>query len=394
MKRIKLLFVAEELIVNGATMSLLALLNALPKDRYEVNLFVMEHGGCLMSRVPDHVRVLPERLCYSVHRLPLKIALRKAVKKGRLDLAFYRILVSFQRAFKLDYCLWPFLTDITDSYDVVCSYEDGFTVPMIIKKVKHGKKCSWIHIPFSHCPQLPYVLAAFDRVDACVPVSNYVGKDLTAVIGHQTSPHFLVHNIIDADSCISRSKEACEYPKRDFVKRIVSVGRITSAKGFDIIPKIAMLLEQKGIDFEWIIIGDGADRMNLQNEANNLCHKKQVMFVGSKDNPMPWVKSADVVVQPSTFESWGMMVSEALCLGKALVVSDIPAFREQITDGVNGLIRKYEPSAMADAIENVLLNNDLQCSLEDNASSYPFTKEVVIKEFDNLIGHVLNDNNI
>ncbi len=387
----RILFVAEELTVNGATMSLLALLNSLPRDKYNVSLFVLSHGGSMMDRIPGHVTVLPERLCYSVHRLPLRVALRKAFERGRFDLVLYRLLVSFQRAFKLNYYLWPFLSVIKEDYDVVCSYEDGFTVPMIVKKVKKGKKCSWIHIPYSHWPQLPYVLQAFDHVDACVPVSEYVGKDLVCTIGLKSAPHYVVHNIIDADICKERAKEICEYPKKDSIMRIASVGRITSAKGFDIIPDIAKKIEQKGIDFEWIIIGDGGGRQRLQQEANEKCSPNRVIFAGSLPNPMPLVKSADVVVQPSTYESWGMMVSEALCLGKAVVASNIPAFKEQIQDGENGLLREYNPSIMADAIVDVLTNNDLRQKLESNAGKYPFTKSFVLREFDNLMDHLLKE---
>lgn len=389
----RILFVAEELTVNGATMSLLALLNSLPRDRYKVSLFVLSHGGSMMDRIPKHVTILPERLCYSIHRLPLKVALRKAFESGRFDLALYRLLVSFQRAFKYNYCLWPFLSEIKEDYDAVCSYEDGFTVPMIVKKVKNGKKCSWIHIPYSHWPQLPYVLEAFDHVDACVPVSEYVGKDLVSTIGHKSAPHYVVHNIIDAENCRQRAKEICEYPRKDSVMRIVSVGRITSAKGFDIIPEVAKILDQKGINFEWIIVGDGGGRQRLQKEANEKCSKNRVLFMGNSPNPMPLVKSADVVVQPSTYESWGMMISEALCLGKAVVASNIPAFKEQIQDGENGLLREYNPLAMADAIADVLTNNELRQKLEANAEKYPFSKSFVLKEFDNLMDHLLKSNN-
>ena len=100
---------------------------------------------------------------------------------------------------------------------------------------------------------------------------------------------------------------------------------------------------------------------------------------------MPWIKSADVFVNPSRFEAWGLTVSEALCLGKAVIVSDIPVFREQITDGVNGLIRKVTAENLAETILLLAKNETLRHQLERNAVNYPFTKEKIIKEFDELI---------
>ena len=108
-------------------------------------------------------------------------------------------------------------------------------------------------------------------------------------------------------------------------------------------------------------------------------------FIGARYNPMPWIKSADVFVNPSRFEAWGMTVSEALCMGKAVIVSDIPVFQEQITDGVNGLIRKATPEALAEAIVLLAKDDELRSRLEQNAINYPYTKESIIKEFDELI---------
>ena len=102
-------------------------------------------------------------------------------------------------------------------------------------------------------------------------------------------------------------------------------------------------------------------------------------------NPMPWVKSADVIVIPSRFESWGMTVSEALCLGKAVITSDIPVFKEQIPDCVNGVMCHISPNNLANTIEHVLVDEDFRQKIENNAMHYPYTKRVVSKEFETLV---------
>ena len=114
-----------------------------------------------------------------------------------------------------------------------------------------------------------------------------------------------------------------------------------------------------------------------------------VHFIGARQNPMPWIKSADVFVNPSRYESWGMTVSEALCLGKAVITSDIPVFAEQITNGVNGLMCPAMPENLAETIMKVLTDKQLKHKLEKNATKYPFTKEFVVAEFDALIENLL-----
>lgn len=393
MQKRKLLFVAEELALNGAMNSLIALLRALPRENYDISLFLFDHSGEMMDKLPKDIHLLPEIIEYSVHRLPAKQAIYKAIKNNRIDLFFYRLLVSFQRRVSCAYKLWRWLPEITSYYDVVISYSDGFAAPMINKKVKYGKKCCWVHFPYTNVPLHSYEYDALKKADACAVVSYTVGKELEAVLESKLENMYVIHNIINAELCITKATENCEIPIREGVKRIVSVGRLTPAKGFDMICSIATILLEKGINFEWYILGNGEDLEKLRLQAVDMNVEQCVHFIGNKDNPMPWMKLSDVIVQPSIFESWGMTVSEALCLGKAVVTSDLPVFKEQISDGLNGLISPLEPQAMAEAIYKILSDEEFKHFLENNASSYPFTQERVILEFNIMIRDILGSNN-
>lgn len=391
-RKIKVLFVAEELCTNGAMMSLLALLRALPATKYDISLFLFKHGGKMTERIPKHVTVLPEMLPYAIHRMPLKAAMTTALMRGRFDLLLYRVLVAFQRALRLNYGLWSFLPEVEGTFDVACCYTDGFVAPMILRKVDARKKACWIHYMYSKCPQMNYVYEALRNADIRVPVSIEAGKDLDSVLGGRRAKQQVVHNITDAAVCVEKALEPCEKERSKGVARIVSVGRVTSAKYFDIIPAVARILKDKGLKFEWYVIGSGDQYEELLKRTGEERVADCVHFIGVRPNPMPWIKSADVFVNPSRYESWGMTVSEALCLGKAVITSDIPVFAEQITDGVNGLMRRVTPENIADAIWQVLADDELRHGLEKHAVKYPFTKEAVVAEFDALIKKLLERN--
>lgn len=382
MKRI--LFVAEELDTNGAMFSLLALLKTLPTDKYSISLFLFRHDGCMMEQLPEHVTLLPESLPYVIHRLPLRKAIMTSLKSFRFDLTIYRILLAIQRRLKWDFKLWFFLPKVKGNFDVVCCYTDGFVAPMVLRKVNATRKCSWVHASYSHWQQIPCVYKALKKMDICVPVSIDTGKDLDKTLSVHVPQH-IVHNITDAEQCQIRANKPCESPRKKGVFRIVSVGRVTYQKHFDIIPSVAMLLNEKRLKYEWYIIGNGDKYDELVELTKSLGLEKNVHFIGASNNPMPWIESADVFVNPSRSEAWGMTVSEALCLGKAVIVSDIPVFSEQIKDGENGLIRKVTPKTMADAILMIAENANLRHKLEQNAKKYPYTKETIIHEFNQLI---------
>lgn len=390
MKKTRILFVAEELAVNGAMVSLMRLLAALPRERYDISLFVFHHGGPLTKDIPTDINVLPESLPYKIHRMPMKDAIKLSLKKGRPDLALFRSLVSVQRGFNLDFKLWPFLPKIKGDYDVAISYTDGFTAPMILRKTNARKKACWIHTMYTSWQQPEYVYNALRKCDVCVPVSIEAGKELDKVLGI-VAPKQIVHNIIDAKTCSNLANESCDNPRTPGIARIVSVGRIADVKNFGLIPETAELLHKAGLKFEWIIVGDGNKITEFQTITKQKGLDKQVQWIGPKKNPMPYVKSADVFVNPSRFESWGMAVSEALTLGVASIVSDIPVFAEQIIHEQNGLICKATPQDIADGIIRILTEPELKEKLEANAVKYPFTKEYIINEFNRMIDGLLND---
>lgn len=389
-KKIRLLFVVEEVMTNGAMISMLSLLDALPEEKYDISLFVFEHSGNLMGRIPSKVNILPEKIAYSVHRLPAIPAIRKALRHKRIDLVLYRLLLSFQRRMQWSYHFWIWLPLIEGDYDVVCTYADGFVAPAILRKVKTGRKCCWVHFPYTKAPLMPYEYDALKKADACAIVSKTVGDDLDIVLGKCDVAKFVVHNIVDAEVCIRKAAEPCPFIKKEGVYRLVSVGRITPAKGFDIVSVVAEELIRRKILFEWYVIGDGEDlekfRLEVKSKKLDFC----VHFVGNMPNPLSMVKSADVVVQPSKFESWGMTISEALCLGKAIVASNLAVFEEQIQNGYNGILRPTVPSIMAEAIESLLVNGSSRHRLEANAINYPFTKEHILEEFNAMITYVLD----
>lgn len=389
--KIRLLFVAEELSTNGAMKSLIALLNALDSDKYDISLFLFWHRkGGLSEQLPEHVNVLPELPQYRALRMPLKDALKESCRKARFDLVCFRSLVALQRYRHKDFSLWSFLPEIPGEYDIACSYADGFVAPLILKKASAAKTVCWIHYLYTMVPQPQYVYNALRRCSACVPVSREAGKALEQELGQSVNKH-IVHNLTDAVECRRLAEMVNDYPRQDGCYRIVSIGRVTDAKRFDVIPETADILRKRGVMFEWIIVGSGDKLAEVSSNVAALQLEKEVKMVGELSNPFPLLKSADIFVNPSRHESWGMTVSEALCLGKPVITSDIPVFAEQITTGVNGLMVAPAPQKITQAICDIIADNDLRKRLEENALHYPFTKQRVVDEFDNMVNTLLID---
>lgn len=202
----KILFLAEEMAMNGACKSLLALLEALESQGYDISLFVSLHDGCLHGDIPKYVKVLPESLPYSIVRMPLKRALLCALQHWRVDLAMMRLVVSFARCFELPFPCWFMLPQIKGDYDLVCAYADGFVAQMAIRKVPSGKKALWIHCDYTQYKQSKQTFEAFKKADFAVSVSQDSIEKFKEAAGCDTGvPFKVVHNIIDVDDVKCRA---------------------------------------------------------------------------------------------------------------------------------------------------------------------------------------------
>ena len=82
----KIFIAATDMAIGGAERALLGLLNALDKEKYQIDLFLLHHSGPLMDLIPKEIRLLPEIPKYA----DLGIPIQKVLKHGHLDIFIIR----------------------------------------------------------------------------------------------------------------------------------------------------------------------------------------------------------------------------------------------------------------------------------------------------------------
>lgn len=97
-------------------------------------------------------------------------------------------------------------------------------------------------------------------------------------------------------------------------------------------------------DARLVFVGDGPDRAALEAGA-----PAGVTFVGRQPDALPWLRAADVVVQPSRYEGLSILVLEALAAGRPVVACDAVGMREAI-GGAGAVVPRDDPAALADAV--------------------------------------------
>lgn len=146
----------------------------------------------------------------------------------------------------------------------------------------------------------------------------------------------------------------------DFV--VVYAGSLSNYEGLDDLIVAMSLLRQQGARPKLVIAGDGLARRSLEVLAINRGMSDRVIFAGrvKPDDVTEYIALADVVALPrKPFKVCEVVTPlkpfEAMSMGKALIVSDLAALREIVTDGVTGLLcRPADPADLAHKLKRLM----------------------------------------
>lgn len=138
-------------------------------------------------------------------------------------------------------------------------------------------------------------------------------------------------------------------------RRVVYCGRLVEAKRVDLLMHAFSSIAQARPDWDMLVIGDGPLRRELQAILPESL-RSRVTWTGFLDDQhtiSSLYRACDVLVLPSSFEPWAVVVNEAAAAGLALVCSDVVgAGAELVRDNINGRAFK---SGNQDSITAALL---------------------------------------
>ena len=147
--------------------------------------------------------------------------------------------------------------------------------------------------------------------------------------------------------------------------RILSVARLVEKKGISFGIEAVHLLNSKGINAEYVVVGDGVLRAELEGLASRLKMQDRVIFHGARgtDFVEQEMEAADIFLLPSITAATGdeegipVVLMEALLNGIPVVACDSGAVKEIIIDGKTGiLVSPKDPVAICAGLERLLQN--------------------------------------
>lgn len=206
----------------------------------------------------------------------------------------------------------------------------------------------------------------YRRAPRIIAVSEGVREALVDELGHRipADRFVVVPNPLDAGEIGRLARPAASRSGRF---RLCTIGRLVSAKGFDVL--IDALAEAR-LDTPWelVLVGDGPLRQDLERQVVARGLGDNVRFAGNVDNPYPLLASADLAVQASRWEGFGIAVLEALALGVPMIGTTCPGGVADILDGgrYGVLVPPGDVAGLAEALRTVVADGGLRERLAED----------------------------
>lgn len=380
MEKKRLLFAISQFYKGGAEVSLLNLLRKLDKDEYNIDLLVMEQipvegAVSLIPELPEHIRVFD--VCREEQSLTFRQRLRRKFLCTEADLnRFPASALDFARSRQYD---WAFHVG------------EWWLPAFVAEKVSAEHKAVWIHTDISAAESFPpdAFFASDGAFERYIFVSQRSLETAVEAFPFLREKAVCIHNISDSESIRKQSAESAELLSSLPRPIVLTCANIRREKNHRRQLRAMKLLHERGLDFTWVNIGSTADSAytnSLRQQAAEYGLQDRFLLLGSRDNPYPYMAQADLVAVLSDYESWSMVITEALTLGVPVLATKTSGALEQIEDGVNGLLTDFDAADIAEKLGQLLSNPELLARMRKNLHGYAAkTNEGVLRSFRGLL---------
>lgn len=368
MKQVKVAFVLNKMIAGGPQRSFLNLIRLIDIEKYNITLILFNKGGILFENIPSFVSVKyikPQGLFCTYNENPLSY----------LGWSFIRIFLKifsditiklFNKPRQIKWKLKSyFIFNQKEFYDFAIAYSEEAPIYYIIEKMNSRIKIGRIPTDYKSA-NLNY---NFDRkylckLDYIICVSKENARILTWVFPELVNRIKIIESIIAPAYIRQQSLIGKGFDDNFNGIRILTLSRLDYTKGIDIAINACKMLVEDGYNIKWYVIGAGTNE-SYNRLLSSMKIVNRFKIISPKNNPYPFIKQADIYVQPSRYEGKSNAVNEAMALYKPIVVTNYHTAKDHIHHMKNGIISNIHPKSLASSLKLLIDNKELMNKFSD-----------------------------
>ncbi len=387
----KIAIVFNRMIVGGAEKALSNFLDALDKEKYDITLFTLDDKGAYFDEIPNGVEIKFTQFADSKKYFWDCVKTFKIFKV--LNALYCRCMIRLCRdEYKKFLYTMRIYPKFQEKFDCAIAYKMNYdNTATVITRINADKKCAFMHSDSDQVKKKKgkFISLLFKYLDMIFCVSEECRNALNTTYPTYKNNTEVMHNQVPSRQIINLSNYDIQ-PLAHIA--LLTVGRLSSEKGQQMIPAAARMLLDAGYDIHWYLVGDGPLREEVEREIEKYGVSDRVILLGTQSNPYPYIKNCDIYVQPSFSEGYCTTTVEAKILQKPIVTTDAPGMREQFVSGENGLIvDAMTPEALFDGIKKLIdhpvmsekfvenLKNEVYDNSKELQKLYDFIERLTVK---------------
>ena len=273
-------------------------------------------------------------------------------------------------------------------FDAVIAFQEGTTTEFV-SYFLNVKKIAWIH-----CTYGAWAGGIRRRQDEC-----YFSFDGVACVSESAKHSFVnlfpelkervhsIYNLLNVSDITNKTKEPIPEGRgnQSDIFRILSVGRLSAVKQFELIPSLAHEVRDRvRRPFQWYIIGSGDCETTIREEIFKYHVEDIVILLGAKDNPYPYMKVADLVVCTSLSESFSYVIAEAKVLHTPVLSNDFPVAYEVVDESCGWIANIKDMPQLLTNIINDKEKNGEYSKKRDSIQNYEYSNAETLKKIEML----------
>ena len=373
--RKKVLFIIGTLQSGGVSKSMVSLLNAWDRNKYDTSLLLCCKEGDVFSKyLPNNVKIIYSPIIE--HVMGGFSSARWLLLHGHILFSFGVLLrlllsrVSKSLSGELIAKMMPVVSH--EHYDLIVDYGGQQLLYYMVNKLRASRKVTFFHNDYS---KWSYYYNADKRyyptVDRIYSISRICVDALKQYFPNCADKVSIMENI--SSPCIIQAqakeiKDDLRLMIQDFKNNrniiLCTVAHFCRRKGGDFAIEAAEMLKTKQKKFKRLFVGKVLED-DLFESIKEKGLDENMIFVGIQSNPYPYMKLTDIYVQPSRYEGKSISLDEAKILCKPIVVTNFSTVGDQFENRQNATICEMSGKAVANAIIELINDTTLQESYRE-----------------------------
>lgn len=287
-----------------------------------------------------------------------------------------RVIKKERLRFELIHChgIYP------DGY-VAVKIGEYFGVPVVIHL--HDSYFKEIHKTYLH--KIDNIMSYCKRV---IAVSEFQKRNIAEIYNNYAGKICAIYNGVDINKFVGVERPPLLDKNGG---RIVFIGNLLDVKGIDILIRAINILKNR-IPIYLDIYGDGKNKKEYQDTVNELGIGNIIKFKGLiNNNVLPqYLKKYSFLVLPSRYETFGIVLIEAMACGIPVIATKVGAIPEIVASSEVGiLVEPNSPELLAKGIKNAI-NKDWNRELIINYAK-KFSIKKTAREIEKVYDEILKD---